>query len=298
MPASSGSGIEVRSGEKGACRSIAKLPPLGVGPRDERPNRGENVVRRKRRPRARFLGGERHPDCRDDAPLRGGRRDGDLGRPACGGHSNPPTTMSPRRPGGARQANGGGESRHALATPVAEGGRVPSLRGRRPTTARSTLFRPSSARPTVGSRRRLARDAARDGVHGRSTSRQLAADRETASLVQSGSLPAFSSEGERAIARCVVRKECAGSGGQRFATGGNAPRAGASEDRTLEVVLARRSDVAEVVRRCSGAEKRTLSISPDLEASGDGRLARGTTCASARAASEGTPAPRRTRKLT
>lgn len=40
--------------------------------------------------------------------------------------------------------------------------------------------------------------------------------------------------------------------------------------------------VAEVDRQCSGAEKPTLSISPDLEASADGRLARGTACASTR----------------
>jgi len=41
MLASSGTGIEVRSGKRGACFSIAKLPPTREGRRDERPTAGD-----------------------------------------------------------------------------------------------------------------------------------------------------------------------------------------------------------------------------------------------------------------
>jgi len=47
MLASSGTGIEVRSGQRGAYLSIAKLPPFGKERRDEGPTAGESRGQRK-----------------------------------------------------------------------------------------------------------------------------------------------------------------------------------------------------------------------------------------------------------
>jgi len=57
-----------------------KAPSLREGPRDEGPTAGDQRGERRRPPRAGFPGGGKHPDCRDGTPLRGGSRNGDLGR--------------------------------------------------------------------------------------------------------------------------------------------------------------------------------------------------------------------------
>jgi len=85
----------------------------------------------------RVSGGGKHPDCRDGTPLRGGSRDGDLGRrshaegtPAFRGHDCPTTTgCSTRFGGGERQPLSHGLPR--------DSDDVPSLRADRPTLAYS-----------------------------------------------------------------------------------------------------------------------------------------------------------------
>jgi len=71
----------------------------------------------------------------------------------------------------------------------------------------------------------------------------------------------------RATARRAPREGRTGSEGQRNRQGRQRPKeAGAGEDRTLEVVLARHSRRCRSRQTVFGAEKRTPSISPDLEA--------------------------------
>jgi hypothetical protein len=76
----SGAGVEVRSGNRGAHLSIARLPPAGKSRVTRSRLQAINVASATRPPRAGFLEGGKHPDCRDGTPLRGGSRDGDLGR--------------------------------------------------------------------------------------------------------------------------------------------------------------------------------------------------------------------------
>jgi len=122
----------------------------------------------------------------------------------------------------------------------------------------STLPRPSSARPTVGSRRRLARGVSRSSVLRRPTSRRLAA--AVSRRRRCGVARCLSSLGRgRAIARRAPREGRTGSEGQRTGTGGNTRKheAGAREDRTLEVVLARRRCRCRSRQTVFGAENRT-----------------------------------------
>jgi len=131
----------------------------------------------------------------------------------------------------------------------------------------STLPRPSSARPTVGSRRRLARGVSRSSVLRRPTSRRLAAAGRRRR--RCGVARCLSSLGRgRAVARRAPREGRTGSGGQRTGTGGNTrntkparARIGRSRSCSRVVVV-----VAEVVRRCSAQRIGRFSISPDLEA--------------------------------
>lgn len=93
------------------------------------------------------------------------------------------------------------------------------------------------------------------------------------SSVRRGSLPTLPRKG-RVVARRAPRERSAGSGGQRAESGRDAPRSGRARigrsGWRSRVVY-----VAEVARQQGGAKKRAPSISPDLEVSVDGRLARG-----------------------
>jgi hypothetical protein len=235
-----------------------------------------HVARRKAPAMRRVSGGGKHPDCRDGTPLRGGSRDGDLGRrshaegtPAFRGHDCPTTTgCSTRFGGGERQPLSHGLPR--------DSDDVPSLRADRPTLAYSHgLTHPRR-------NRRWTRDAAshaapRGAVAFRAPSTgRLAPVRKTARMVRCGSLPAVPRKGDS----CRTPRASRESRGKRRQTqrpglSTKSPSAGAGEDRTLEVVLARHSRRCRSRQTVSDAEKRTLSTSPDLEAFRDGRLARG-----------------------
>jgi hypothetical protein len=220
MLASSGTGIEVRNGKRGACFSIAKLPPTREERRDEGPTAGDQRGERETRPpRAGFPGGAKHPDCRDGAPLRGGSRDGDLGRY---GHAEglQPSGIScpPRRPQGARPATEEGNLTLLSHGSSAGGTGVPSLRANRPTSAhRHCLTHPRR-------NRRWARGVA-----------SHAASRRAVALVAPPfgrlALPTDGIHGVAWLAACLSSKEGglshavrfeqgrAGSGGQRIGTG-------------------------------------------------------------------------------
>jgi len=79
---------------------------------------------------------------------------------------------------------GGGEPPDTLSRLVRDRGGVPSLRANRPMFRTQSLPHPSSAQPTVDSRRRLARGVTRSGDLRCPTSRQTCTARETASMVR------------------------------------------------------------------------------------------------------------------
>jgi len=173
------------------------LPSGRSGVTGDRTAGDQRGQRGTRRPRAGFPEGGKHPDCRDGTPLRGGSRDGDLGRSGhaegspnpCRAHDHP-TTM------GCSTCYGGGELPtlpHGLAR---EGHGVPSLLANRPISRTQSLLHPSSAQPTVESGRRLARGVTKSGGLWCPTFRQACAVRETVSMVRCGSLPAFPRKGE------------------------------------------------------------------------------------------------------
>jgi len=280
MLASSGTGIEVRSGQRGANLSIAKLPPFGKQRRDEGSTAGEPRGQRKTgRPRAGFSEGRKHPDCRDGAPLRGGSRDGDLGWTVMRKVLQPSELMPPGDHGVLDSLRRRGTSRHSLRL-ARSGYGVPSLLAGRPAFAQShCLTHPRRNRRWT---RGVASHAALRGAVAFGAP-------PFGGLVPSGRqhrwcgvarcLP-FLGRG-RAVARRAQRRKRTGSEGQRIGTGSTGAlrpvRARIGRSRSCSRVV---DVVAEVDRRCFGAEKRTLSISPDLEAFRDGRLARGPTCES------------------
>jgi hypothetical protein len=117
-----GQAPQYEADKKGACPSLAKSPPTREGRRDERPDcRATNAVSRQS-PCAGFPEGRKHPGCRDGAPLRGGRRDGDLGRRVTR-KGSPPFQKTRERDDdqGVLDESGGGEPslslrRHCLRT--------------------------------------------------------------------------------------------------------------------------------------------------------------------------------------
>jgi hypothetical protein len=205
------------------------------------------------------------------APLRGGRRAGDLacrrradGLPAIRSHDRAgrPRVLDPARRRGASTPSRhvrGGHPRYLRSAWIApqthtvtvstvlgatDGGLVTSLRTRR--SRRAVTFEVKPSRRLVlraGDVDGASWLAACSGLHG--------------SVLSHVAPPRGGREKRRTTQRHGRRR----------------PHAGAGEDRTLEVMLARRG-------RCrsrqteSGVEKRALSISPDLEAFADGRLAR------------------------
>jgi hypothetical protein len=149
---SSESGAAVRSGQKGASPSIAKLPPTREERRDEEPDCGrQNVVAQKRSPRAGFPEGRKHPGCRDGAPLRGGRRDGDLGRRVIRkvSPSFSKTRVTPATTGCSTSWEEGSHLSPFAGTAYEWEGR-PFARGSSAHIHMSPSPQPSSAQPTVG----------------------------------------------------------------------------------------------------------------------------------------------------
>lgn len=265
MLASSGAGIDVRSGTKGALpRSQGHLYPEGR--RDEGSTVGEADHDEWQAPK--FPGGGKHPDCRDDSPLRGGGRDGDLDRsdvrkasPASRIHAAPVTH-------GVLERGEGGESSSILRGPwkhaSADGrwGAFTSIRSAHAFT--SPVTHPSSARPTVGSSRRLARGEPR----GRWSSMLHAAAglcrRDAAPKVRVWLAACSSLDGEGL-------SHAAGAEGRRREAEDNAAARAETPSRRSGRGLDARGwcsrvvfVVAEVDGRCS-AQRSARSTSPDLE---------------------------------
>jgi hypothetical protein len=163
----------------------------------------------------------------------------------------------------------------------------------------STLPRPSSARPTVGSRRRLARGVTGSSVLRRPTSRRLAADRETTTKVRRGSLPVFPRKGEGCRTPCASR----GARGKRRPThrhGWQHPKARSRRARGSDARGGARASSLSLQKSSDGVRRRESDVPPFhpiWRPPGDGRLARGTACESTRATGEKTPAPMDKRKL-
>lgn len=225
--------------------------------------RAETTRRVSRRPKASRLPQRRSPSR--GTPERGSRSAGTRRALQPSGKAYRPTTK------GCSTRFGGGEPQRTLSPRLAvERGRVPSLRTDRPTPAHrhaSTILGATDGGLVAPPRTRRREETCPTASHLATACRR----RETTTKVRCGSLPSSLGRG-RAIARRAVRKKRAGSGGKRIGAGGNARRqgrrrpqheAGAGEDRTLEVVLARHVAVAEVVRRSRGAEKRVPPLSPD-----------------------------------
>jgi len=133
-------------------------------------------------------------------------------------------------------------------------------------TCTQSLPHPSSVQPTVDSRRRLARGVTRSGGLRCSTSWQACTVRETASGVRYGSLPAFL----RKRGGYRTPRESKDAHGKR----GPTHRHGLIQKRALRsrrARIGRSRSCSRVVECCrsrqtvAGAEKRTLSISPDLD---------------------------------
>lgn len=186
----------------------------------------------------RVLGGGKHPDCRDGTPLRGGSRDGDLDRrvmrkaPTFRAHVAPMTM-------GCSTRQGGGEPLDALSRLAARGTKVPSLQANRLTlTLSHRLNHPRRNRRWT---RGVASHAASRGTvtFGALPPGRLALLRETASMVWCGSLPALPRKRE-GYRMPRASKEAHGKRRPTRRNGRKRPHADASEDRTLEVVLARR----------------------------------------------------------
>jgi hypothetical protein len=90
-----------------------------------------NVASAQRPPRAGFLEGGKHPGCRDGTPLRGGSRDGDLGRCVMRKGLHPSEPMLPDDHGVLDWQRRRGTSQPPSRL-VREGDGVPSLRANRP----------------------------------------------------------------------------------------------------------------------------------------------------------------------
>jgi len=216
--ASSGAGVDVRSGQRGAHLSIARLPPFGKERRDERSTAGDpRGSAQTGRPRAGFSEGRKHPDCRDGSPLRGGSRNGDLGRTVMRKVLQPSGLMPSGDHGVLDSLRRRGTSRHSLRL-VRKGYGVPSLLASRPAFAQShCLTHPRR-------NRRWTRDVA---SHAAPRGAVTFGAPPSGGLVPSGRrhrwcgvarcLP-FLGRG-RAIACRARRKKRTGSEGQRIGTG-------------------------------------------------------------------------------
>jgi len=217
---------------------------------------------RERRPRAGFPEDRRHPDCRCGTPLRGGRQGGDLARRHARG---PPTSRSScrLRDQGCSTRHGGGELTDALTVRPREGrGYLRSCRIDPHHAHRHCLTRPRR-------NRRRSRGAASHAVFAMSGGLR----RSTRGPACTG----LCQRGRCGVARCllalrrgraVARRALGRVRGKRRPTqrhGRRRPQACAGEDRTLEVVLARRPFGCRSRQTEPGDEKRAPSISPDLE---------------------------------
>ena len=136
---------------KGACPSLATPPSIREGPRDEEPDcRATNAAGRQP-PCAGFPEGRKHPGCRDGAPLRGGRRDGDLDRRVT--RKGSPTFQTTRdatvTKGCSTSREEGSHLSPFAGTAYEREGRS-FARGSSARTRTSLSFQPSSAQPTVG----------------------------------------------------------------------------------------------------------------------------------------------------
>jgi len=186
----------------------------------------------------RVLEGGKHPDCRDGTPLRGGSRDGDLDRrvmrkaPTFRAHAAPMTM-------GCSTRKGGGEPLDALSRLAARGTRVPSLLANRPThTLRHRLNHPRRNRRWT---RGVASHAASRGAvtFGALPPGRLALAREDGIDGVVWLAACLSSE-EGGCRMPRASKEAHGKRRPTRRNGRKRPHAEASEDWTLEVVLARR----------------------------------------------------------
>jgi len=200
------------------------------------------VQRGTRRPCAGFPEGGKHPDCRDDTPLRGGSRDGDLGR--CGHAEGSPTLPSTWPP-----------DDHGVLDSLRRRGTHDVLSRACPRGARST-FTPGesthithtvTASPILG---------ATDGGIGASPRTRRHEERWPSVPYLPAGLccPGDGVDGAVWLAACFLPEGRELSHAARFEGGAReaeanatarallvkrGPPAGAGEDRTLEVVLAR-----------------------------------------------------------
>jgi len=210
----------------------------------------------------------------------------------------PSGPTSHRRPRGARPVTEEGNPPY-LSRLVREKGGVPSLPSGRPTPRTSPSLPPCSVQPSAESGRRFAGGVTSERWPRRPTYRQActcsADGGEGAAWL---ARPPFPGRGE-AHAHRARRKTDAESEGRSRGTGGNALRPSRSEDRALEVMLARRHRSRSRSRETvSDAEKWTLSLHPMLKAFRDGRLARGPTHESAPPRVKGHRHPLRSGNLT
>jgi hypothetical protein len=154
-----------------------------------------NVASAQRPPRAGFLEGGKHPGCRDGTPLRGGSRDGDLGRCVMRKGLHPSEPMPPDDHGVLDWLRRRGTSQPPSRL-VREGGGVPSLRANRPKLAyRHCLTHPRRNRRWT---RGAASHAASRGAvaFGAPPPGRLVLSRRRRRWCESGSLPAFSRKRE------------------------------------------------------------------------------------------------------
>jgi hypothetical protein len=184
----------------------------------------------------------KHPDCRDGVPLRGGRRNGDLGWCSMREGIHPLENMRHRRPRGARRVKEEGSHLSPIAGTAYEREGRPFhswLAG--PCTHIAIVSTILGA--TDGGYRKVASHAAgrRTVVFGASLEDGLAPGFRKVSKVRSGSLPA-PSPNEKGLSHASSAEQAGeGSGGRPNGAGGNASTPERkSEDWTLEVVLARR----------------------------------------------------------
>jgi len=196
-----------------------------------------------------------------------------------------------RRPRGARLATEEGNLEARSHGTRREGAGYLRLRASRPTTThRHRLDHPRRDR-------RWTRDAASHAAPGGAVS--LGAPPHASLLLNARRYPwcgvarclLFLGRG-KASARRAPREGRAGSGGQRDRNGRQRPE-GPARARIGRSRSCSRVDggVAEVVRRCSAQRSGRSPSHPIWKAFRDGRLARGTTCASTRATGEPTPVP-------
>jgi len=190
-----------------------------------------------------------------------------------------------------------GTSRHPFAASLRKG-RGTFAPGESTRVRAQPLPHPSSAQPTVDSRRRLARGVTRSGGLRCSTCRQTCTFREAASMARTwlaARLP--SEEGGLSHAERVerrAREAGANAAARLIQTGSPRPqRARIGRSRSCSRVV---DVVAEVDRQWPAQRSGRTSISPDLEAFRDGRLARSSNVRKYAAAGEETLAPSSKRK--